>query len=46
MPCKITCDECDLNERFDDCVVAHQRAKEHEASHGDHYVMLYDPVPG
>ena len=46
MPCKITCDECDLDERFEDCVTAHERAKEHEASHGGHYVILYNPIPG
>lgn len=46
MPCQISCNECDLEKRFEDCVTAHDRAKKHEAHHGDHYVTLYDPPPG
>lgn len=46
MPCKIDCNECDLEKRFEDCVTAHKRAKEHEARRGDHFVTLYDPPPG
>lgn len=44
MPCRIECNECDLESHIDDCVTAHKRAKEHEAEHGDHFVILYDPA--
>jgi hypothetical protein len=46
MACKISCNECDLEQHFEDCVTAHDRAREHEARHGGHYVTLYDPPPG
>lgn len=46
MPCKIECNDCDLERRIDDCVTAHERAKEHEARYGDHYVTLYDRPRG
>mgnify|MGYP000046421928 CR=1 FL=1 len=46
MPCKISCTECELDQRFADCVIAHKRAKEHENRYTSHYVTLYNPAPG
>lgn len=51
MPCKITCNECDLDRWVEDCVTAHKLAKEHEARYTDHWITLQDPpendaVPG
>lgn len=43
MPCRINCNECDLDRLFEDCVTAHKRAKEHEARYTDHWVELQDP---
>ncbi|MFC7176911.1 hypothetical protein [Halosegnis marinus] len=40
MACRITCDGCSLDRRFEDCVEAHERASAHELSHGDHFVSL------
>jgi hypothetical protein len=46
MTCKIECNDCELERQINDCVTAHKRAKEHEAEHGDHFVMLYDRSRG
>lgn len=46
MPCKIECNDCELEQRISDCVTAHKRAKEHEAEYSDHFVTLYDRSTG
>jgi len=43
MPCRIRCNECDLDRWLEDCVTAHKQAKEHEAQHTDHWITLHDP---
>ena len=43
MPCRIRCNECDLDQLFEDCVTAHKRAKNHEGRYTSHWVTLYDP---
>ena len=40
MPCEITCDTCGLDESYEDCTTAHQKAMEHEAAHVTHFVIL------
>ena len=43
MPCRIRCNECELDKLLEDCVTAHKQAKEHEARYADHWITLYDP---
>jgi hypothetical protein len=43
MPCRIRCNECELDKLLEDCVTAHKRAKQHEARYADHWITLYDP---
>jgi hypothetical protein len=44
MACHIRCDSCDLDRRLEDCVTAHEIAKEHEADYVDHFVSLRNPA--
>jgi len=44
MACHVVCDACSLDRRFEDCVTAHERAKEHEQTHPDHFVSLRNPA--
>lgn len=43
MPCRIRCNECELDTWLEDCVTAHKRAKQHEARYADHWITLHDP---
>jgi hypothetical protein len=43
MPCRIQCNECELDRWLEDCVTAHKQAKQHEARYADHWITLYDP---
>jgi endogenous inhibitor of DNA gyrase (YacG/DUF329 family) len=42
MPCRIRCNECDLDRWLEDCVTAHKQAKEHEARYTDHWITLHN----
>ncbi|MFB6118815.1 hypothetical protein [Halosegnis sp.] len=44
MVCRIRCDACALDREFEDCVTAHERAKEHETVHPGHFVSLQNPA--
>jgi len=44
MACHIRCDACSLDRHFEDCVTAHERAKEHERTNPDHFVSLRNPA--
>lgn len=46
MSCKIVCHECELEQRIEQCVSAYERAKQHEATHTDHWVSVHDPRKG
>jgi hypothetical protein len=46
MTCKIVCQQCELEQRVEQCVSAYERAKQHEAKHTDHWVSVHDPRKG